>query len=151
MVIALWRTRLKISYEASHLGHIVLAVVAVAAAVAHRVGWSFYLSSSWKRALWIALPSFWVGLLVCIRAVKHLIMLRHPYRVDGLDRPRRFHRRGTRQARPVAPACRRRLPHLRARPEEERCRYDPLCGRLHLFAARSEDLLSGERARTYLA
>jgi predicted ferric reductase len=51
VVMALWRTRLKGGYEARHLGHIVLAVVAVAAAVAHRVGGSFYLSSSWKRAL----------------------------------------------------------------------------------------------------
>jgi predicted ferric reductase len=88
VVMALWRTELKISYEAWHLSHIVLAVVAVTAAVAHMVGWSFYLESPWKRALWIALPSFWVGLLVYIRIVKPLFMLRRPYRVAELRRER---------------------------------------------------------------
>jgi predicted ferric reductase len=82
VVMALWRTRLKLSYEAWHISHIVLAVVAVTAAVAHMVGWSFYLESPWKRALWIALPAFWVGLLVYVRIVKPLFMLRRPYRVS---------------------------------------------------------------------
>ena len=43
VVMALWRTKLKISYETWHLTHIVLAVVAVTAGILHMVGWSFYL------------------------------------------------------------------------------------------------------------
>src|SRR5215471_20465463 len=43
VAMALWRRKLKLSYETWHLTHIVLAVVAVAAGVAHMVGWSFYL------------------------------------------------------------------------------------------------------------
>ena len=56
--------------------------VAVAAGVAHMVGWAFYLSDPWKRALWIGLTIFWIGLLLYVRIVKPLFMLRRPYRVS---------------------------------------------------------------------
>src|SRR5271168_3928317 len=82
VVAALWRLRLKIGYEAWHLSHIVLAVVAIAAGVAHMVGSGFYLVDPWKRALWIGLTIFWIGLLLYVRIVKPLFMLRRPYRVS---------------------------------------------------------------------
>jgi predicted ferric reductase len=88
VVMALWRTRLKLSYETWHLTHIVLAVVAVAAGILHMVGWSFYFGDPWKRALWIALTIFWIGLLVYVRLVKPLFILRRPYRVAEV-RPER--------------------------------------------------------------
>src|SRR5271168_5202256 len=81
VVAALWRVRLKIGYEAWHLSHIVLAVVAIAAGIAHMVGSGVYLIDPWKRALWIGLTSFWIGLLLYVRMVKSLFMLRLPYRV----------------------------------------------------------------------
>ena len=81
VVTALWRAKLKIRYETWHLTHIVLAVVAVAGGVAHMVGWAFYLTDPWKRALWIGLTIFWIGLLFYVRIVKPLFMLRRPYRV----------------------------------------------------------------------
>ena len=84
VVTALWRVRLKIGYEAWHLSHIVLAVVAIAAGIAHMVGSGFYLVDPWKRALWIGLTIFWIGLLVYVRIVKPLFMLRRPYRVAEL-------------------------------------------------------------------
>ncbi|HTB35727.1 MAG TPA: FAD-binding oxidoreductase, partial [Reyranella sp.] len=36
----------------------------------------------WKRALWIGLTIFWIGLLLYVRIVKPLFMLRRPYRVS---------------------------------------------------------------------
>jgi predicted ferric reductase len=81
VVTALWRTKLKIRYEAWHLSHIGLAVVAVAAGLLHMMGWSFYLGDPWKRALWIALPILWIGLLFYVRIIKPLFLLRRPYRV----------------------------------------------------------------------
>ena len=81
VVMALWRAKWNIRYETWHLTHIILAVVAVAAAVAHMVGWSFYLASPWKRCLWLSLTLFWIGLLLYVRIVKPLFMLRRPYRV----------------------------------------------------------------------
>jgi predicted ferric reductase len=81
VVLALWRTRLKLSYETWHLTHIVLAVVAVLAGIIHMVGWSFYLGDPWKRGLWIGLTIFWIALLFYVRIVKPLFVLRRPYRV----------------------------------------------------------------------
>ena len=88
VVTALWRVKLKISYETWHFAHIVLAVVAVAAGMAHMVGWAFYLSDPWKRALWIGLTIFWIGLLLYVRIVKPLFMLRRPYRVAEVRKER---------------------------------------------------------------
>ena len=86
--MALWRARLKISYETWHLSHIVLAVTAVTAGVVHMVGSSFYLVDPWKRALWIGLTIFWIGLLLYVRIVKPLFMLRRPYRVSEVRKER---------------------------------------------------------------
>ena len=88
VVMALWRMRLNIAYEAWHLTHIVLAVVAIAAGIAHMVGSGFYLVDPWKRALWIGLTVFWIGLLLYVRLIKPLFMLRRPYRVAEV-RPER--------------------------------------------------------------
>jgi predicted ferric reductase len=88
VVMALWRTRLKLSYEAWHISHMLLAVVAVLAGALHMVGWSFYLGDPWKRALWIALTVFWLGLLLYVRIVKPLFILRRPYRIAEVRKER---------------------------------------------------------------
>jgi len=88
VVMAIWRRKLKLSYEAWHITHIVLAVVAVTAGVLHMIGWSFYLSNPWKRGLWIGLTAFWLALLVYVRLIKPLFILRRPYRVTEV-RPER--------------------------------------------------------------
>ena len=88
IVMALWRAKLNIRYETWHLTHIILAVVAVAAGVAHMVGWSFYQTAPWKRALWIGLVLFWLGLLLYVRVFKPLFMLRRPYRVAEVRKER---------------------------------------------------------------
>ena len=88
VVMALWRVKLRISYETWHISHIVLAVVAVTAGLAHMVGWGVYLVDPWKRALWLALTLFWIALLLHVRIVKPLFMLRRPYRVAELRQER---------------------------------------------------------------
>jgi len=45
------------------------------------VGWGFYLVDPLKRALWIGMTIFWIGLLLYVRLFKPLFMLRRPYRV----------------------------------------------------------------------
>jgi predicted ferric reductase len=82
VAMALWRAQWKIRYETWHALHIILALAAVAAGLAHMVGWSVYLESPWKRTLWIALTLFWIGLLFYVRIVKPLFQLRRPYRVS---------------------------------------------------------------------
>src|SRR5262249_27978375 len=76
VVMALWRTKLRLSYEWWHRTHIWLAVIAVAAGIVHMVGWSFYFEDPWKRGLWIALTIFWIGLLLYVRFFRPLLMLR---------------------------------------------------------------------------
>jgi predicted ferric reductase len=88
VVMALWRAKLKINYEAWHLTHIALALIAVTGGLLHMVGWGFYLTDPWKRALWIALTVFWVGLLFYVRIIKPLFMLRRPYKVTNVRKER---------------------------------------------------------------
>ncbi|SCK23866.1 Predicted ferric reductase [Variovorax sp. HW608] len=88
VIMALWRVRLKISYEFWHASHIVLAVAAVGGGLLHMVGWGFYLADPWKRALWISMTIFWIALLFYVRLIKPLFMLRRPYRVTEV-RPER--------------------------------------------------------------
>ena len=88
VVMALWRTQLKISYELWHASHIALAIFAVAAGLFHMVAWGFYLVDATKRALWIGIVLFWVALLLYVRVVKPLFMLRRPYRIAEV-RPER--------------------------------------------------------------
>jgi len=88
VVTALWRARLNIKYEIWHISHIVLAVVAVSAGLAHMVESGFYLTDPWKRALWIGLTIFWIALLLYVRIVKPLFMIRRPYRVSEVRRER---------------------------------------------------------------
>jgi predicted ferric reductase len=88
VVTALWRAALKIKYEAWHLTHVVLAIVAITAGVVHMLGSGFYLVDPWKRTLWIGLTIFWIGLLLYVRIVKPLFMLRRPYRVTEVRKER---------------------------------------------------------------
>ncbi|MBS2029751.1 MAG: ferric reductase-like transmembrane domain-containing protein [Deltaproteobacteria bacterium] len=81
VVMAIWRAKLKLSYEAWHVTHVVLALLAVGAGVLHMIGWSFYLQDPWKRGLWIGLTLFWIALLVYVRLIKPWFILRRPYRV----------------------------------------------------------------------
>jgi predicted ferric reductase len=88
VVMALWRTKLKIRYETWHLSHIVLAVAAIAAGLLHMAGFGRHLVDPWKRALWIGLTIFWIGLLLYVRIVKPLFVLRRPYRVTEVRKER---------------------------------------------------------------
>lgn len=85
---SLWRAKLRIRYETWHALHIVLAVVAVVAGLAHMVGWGFYLDNPAKRILWIGLTLLWIVLLLYVRAVKPLFLLRRPYRVAEVRQER---------------------------------------------------------------
>src|SRR5579871_4660506 len=88
VVMAIWRVKLKISYETWHITHILLAIIAVAAGLAHMVGWALYLISPWKRTLWICMTIFWIGLLFYVRIIKPLFLLRRPYRIAEVHKER---------------------------------------------------------------
>jgi predicted ferric reductase len=88
VLLTVGRRKLKLSYEAWHLTHIILAIAAVAAGLLHMVGWSIYLGDPWKRGLWIGLTLFWIALLAYVRLVKPLFILRRPFRVVAVRQER---------------------------------------------------------------
>jgi predicted ferric reductase len=88
VVMSLWRVQLGIRYEIWHATHILLAVVAIVAGIIHMIGWGFYLVDPGKRALWIGLSIFWIGLLLYVRIVKPLFILRRPYVVTEVRKER---------------------------------------------------------------
>src|SRR5262245_22451668 len=67
---SVWRQRLRLSYELWHLIHTVLAVVLIVGAVGHIFFVDEYVSSLWKRVLWVVMSGAFVFLLVWVRVLK---------------------------------------------------------------------------------
>jgi predicted ferric reductase len=88
VAMSLWRTKLKLRYEAWHLSHIVLAVAAIATGLLHMIGFGRFLVDPRKQVLWIGLVVFWIGLLLYVRIVRPLFMLRWPYLVADVRKER---------------------------------------------------------------
>lgn len=82
VVTSLWRQRLKLGYEPWRTIHGLLAAAAVLLAMAHVAIVGYYVATPWKRALWVGLPLFWIGLLVWVRLVVPWRMSRRPYMVE---------------------------------------------------------------------
>ncbi len=85
---SLWRKRLRLSYEAWHLLHAVLAVVVVVAALMHVLLVDYYLSSTWKQALWILMSGAFVSLVLWVRIGKPLVQRRRPWTVEEVTAER---------------------------------------------------------------
>jgi predicted ferric reductase len=81
VALSLLRRRLRLHYDAWRATHAFLAIAAVGLAFAHIDGVAYYVSSGWKRALWMLIAASWIGLILYVRSVKPLFLLRHPYRV----------------------------------------------------------------------
>lgn len=81
VVFSVWRKKLKIDYYKWRVWHGVLAVVAVGAALVHVELAGYYVSTPFKKALWIVYAVFWVGLLLYTRLLRPWWLMRHPYRV----------------------------------------------------------------------
>jgi predicted ferric reductase len=67
---SVWRRRLRLSYEAWHVTHTVLALVLVVGALLHILFVDEYVSSLWKQVLWGLMAAAFAGLLVWVRVVK---------------------------------------------------------------------------------
>jgi predicted ferric reductase len=78
---SLWRRRLRLSYEAWHIIHTVLAVIVVVGALGHVFFVDEYVGSLWKQILWGLMSAAFVGLLVWVRLIKPRRALARPWRV----------------------------------------------------------------------
>lgn len=83
---SLFRGRLGLLYERWRVIHGYVSVVAVALAMAHIVGVSYYAQGYVKRGLWIGLTIAWVLALVHIRLIKPMILFKRPYRIDAVEK-----------------------------------------------------------------
>jgi predicted ferric reductase len=79
---SVWRRRLRLSYEAWHVAHAVLAVVLVVGALLHILFVDEYVSSLWKQILWGLMAAAFVGLLVWVRLLKPRRALARPWRLE---------------------------------------------------------------------
>ena len=70
IVTSVWRQPLRLSYEAWHVAHSVLALVLVVGALLHVFFVDEYVSSVWKQILWGLMSGAFVGLLVWVRLIK---------------------------------------------------------------------------------
>jgi predicted ferric reductase len=78
---SVWRRRLRVSYEAWHAIHTVLAVVLVVGAVGHIIFVDEYVGSLWKQILWALMSAAFVCLLVWVRLLKPRRALTRPWHV----------------------------------------------------------------------
>ena len=83
-VTAVWRERLKISYEAWRASHTALGVLALVFAQVHVSLAGLYVNTLWKQVLWIASSLLLVGLVAYLRLVKPWRQTRRPWRVVGV-------------------------------------------------------------------
>lgn len=88
LVASFFRTRLRLGYELWRRTHGLMAVVMLAAAVAHVELVGHYVSTPAKHVLWIVYPALWTVALLWARVVKPAVMWRRPWSVAGV-RPER--------------------------------------------------------------
>jgi predicted ferric reductase len=81
-VSSVWRRELRLSYEAWHVMHTVLALVLVGGALLHVLFVDEYVSSVWKQILWGLMSAAFVGLIVWVRVVKPRRALARPWRLE---------------------------------------------------------------------
>jgi predicted ferric reductase len=79
---SVWRRPLRLSYEAWHVAHTVLALVLVVGALLHVFLVDEYVNSLWKQILWGLMSAAFVGLLVWVRLVKPRLALARPWRLE---------------------------------------------------------------------
>ena len=79
---SVWRRRLRLSYEAWHVTHTVLAVVLVVGALGHVLFVDEYVSSVWKQILWTLSSTAFVALIVWVRLIKPRRALARPWRLE---------------------------------------------------------------------
>ncbi len=79
---SVWRTRLRLSYERWNVLHALLAVTAIVASLMHALLVDYYLNTTWKRLLWIAMAAAFGTVLVWVRIAKPALLWSKPWTVE---------------------------------------------------------------------
>lgn len=81
---SVWRRRLRMRYEVWQVLHGVLSVLVIGLALAHVLGVGYYVDTTWKRAVFVAMCAAFVGLLGWVRFVRPLARMRRPWVVEEI-------------------------------------------------------------------
>lgn len=81
VVTSEFRKTLRIPYELWRYGHIVLAVIAFGAAIAHIIGVGHFTGEADKRILWLGVTVSWLAILAWTRLVHPFRIWRNPWQV----------------------------------------------------------------------
>lgn len=81
-----WRKRLRLEYDHWRIGHALLAVLALLAAVIHVEGAASYLIGAGKHIAWMVLTLVWLLVIMYVRVLRPLRLLRRPYQVTNVQR-----------------------------------------------------------------
>lgn len=76
-----FRKRLRIEYGWWRTMHVVLAITAFGAAIAHVLGVGHFTAAADKRAMILALSAGWLLLMIWVRVVRPWLQVRNPWRV----------------------------------------------------------------------
>jgi predicted ferric reductase len=85
ILTSLWRESFHLPYQWWRLGHGALALVIVLIGLVHISQVRHYLADPWKQALWVAMGAVSIGSVLYVRAIKPLLVRRHPYRVAAVE------------------------------------------------------------------
>jgi predicted ferric reductase len=83
--LSLGRRRLRLGYEAWRVSHALLGLLMLGLATAHVVQVGHYVSSGWKRFLWVLFAALMAGVLAYLRLLQPLFQRSRPYRVVGVE------------------------------------------------------------------
>jgi predicted ferric reductase len=81
VALSVGRDRLRLNYEAWRMAHLLLGVLAVAAAQAHVSMAGLYTNTTLKHAVWVGMAALMVSVAVLLRVVKPLAQRRRAWRV----------------------------------------------------------------------
>ena len=85
---SMWRTRLRLSYERWQVLHALLAVTVIVSSLMHALLVDYYLNTTWKRLLWIAMVAAFAAVLVWVRIAKPALMWQKPWTVEQVTAER---------------------------------------------------------------
>lgn len=88
IVLSLWRTRFRLSYEWWRLTHAGLAALVILIGLTHMLQVGHYVAGEWRQMLWVAFAIGTIFLLAYVRLVKPWKMRKRPWRVTEV-RPER--------------------------------------------------------------
>ena len=88
VITAEFRKPLRLEYGAWRYLHVGLALIGLCAAIAHVVGAGRVSQTPLSLAVWAALATLWLGLVIWLRLVKPLGLRRRPYKVAAVREER---------------------------------------------------------------